>query len=69
KVAVRLDLDRQLFPFATPTELREHIEEAVAQLFLPEGGLLLSAECGPDVPLNNIAAICEILKELGCRAI
>lgn len=68
KVAVRLDLDRQLFPFATPTELREHIREAVRELFLPQGGLILSAECGPDVPLDNISVICQTFEELGVLA-
>ena len=61
KVCVHLDLDRQLFPFATPVEIREHIEEAVAKLGSPEGGLMLHAECEPDVPLKNIEAICETL--------
>jgi uroporphyrinogen decarboxylase len=68
KVAVRLDLDRQLFPFATGEMIREHIKEAVDTLSLPDGGLMLLAECEPDVPLENIETICETLEELGCRA-
>ena len=35
-------------------------------LYLPEGGLMLKAECGPDVPLANIDAICRVLERL-CR--
>ena len=66
KICIKLDLDRQLFPFATPDQIREHIREAKDALYLPEGGLMLNAECAPDVPLANIRAICETLEEVGC---
>ncbi|NPV47283.1 MAG: hypothetical protein HPY69_10010 [Armatimonadetes bacterium] len=62
KVCVSLDLDRQLFPFATPEEIDAHIRECVAALGSPEGGLWLTAEVGPDVPLENIEAICAALE-------
>ncbi len=65
RVAICLDLDRQLFPFATPDEIRAHIREAVEALGTPEGGLMLHAECEPDVPLENIEAICAALEEVG----
>jgi len=67
KVAIHLDLDRQLLPFATPCQLEEHIRKAIDTLALPEGGLMLHIECGPDVSLKNIAVICKILEKLGCR--
>lgn len=63
KVCVCLDLDRQLFPFATPAELDAHVGECVAALGSPEGGLWLTAECGADVPLENIEAICLALEK------
>jgi uroporphyrinogen decarboxylase len=62
KVCVDLDLDRQLFPFATPQQIDDHVREAVEVLGAPEGGLWLKAEIGEDVPLANIAAICEALE-------
>lgn len=65
KVCIDLDLDRQLFPFATPEEIREHILIAVEKLNSPRGGLMLYAECEPDVPLENIDAICGTLEEIG----
>lgn len=65
KVCVDLDLDRQLMPFATPAELGRHVREAVEALGSPEGGLWLKAELGPDVPLENIAAILEAMEK--CR--
>lgn len=65
KVCIHLDLDRQLFPFARPNEINRHIREAVSRLNSEEGGLMLHAECEPDVPLRNIEAICEVLEELG----
>lgn len=57
KVCVNLDLDRQMFPFCSPQDIDEHIHESVAKLGLPEGGLWIQAEIGPDVPLENIEAI------------
>jgi hypothetical protein len=57
KIPINLDLDRQLFPFCTPAEARDHIEECVTRLYLPEGGLGLSIEIGPDYPLETIEAI------------
>ena len=62
KVCVHLDLDRQMFPFATPAEIDAHVREAVEALGAPEGGLWLIAETGPDVPLENIEAICTALE-------
>lgn len=63
KVCVNLDLDRQLFPFATPQQLDDHIREAVVALGAPEGGLWLTAEIGPCVPIENIDAICAALEK------
>jgi hypothetical protein len=65
KVCISLDLNRQLFPFLDPAGIREHIVGAVERLSLPAGGLMLSAECGPDVPLDNIRAICATLDDVG----
>jgi uroporphyrinogen-III decarboxylase len=62
KVCVALDLDRQLFPFCTPADIDAHVREAVETLGAPEGGLLLSAEIAPDVPLENVEAICAALQ-------
>lgn len=61
-LCVDLDLDRQLFPFATPAEIDAHVRRAVQVLGGPQGGLWLKAECGPDVPLENIEAICTALE-------
>ncbi len=60
-LCVNLDLDRQQFPFLSPYELDLHVRDAVCSLGSKKGGLWLSAECGPDVPLENIEAICEAL--------
>ena len=63
KVCVDLDLDRQSFPFFTPAQVDAHVREAVETLGLPAGGLWLKAEMGPDVPLENIAAVCSALEK------
>ncbi|HOK56468.1 MAG TPA: uroporphyrinogen decarboxylase family protein [bacterium] len=67
KIAVNLDLDRQLFPFATKNQIEDHIKEAIDTLALPEGGLSLSVEIGPDVPLEIIETICSTLEKLNCH--
>jgi hypothetical protein len=64
KVAIHLDLDRQLFPFVTPSEIEDHIGEVFERLYSEAGGLMLLAECGPDVPLENIHAICRAYERL-----
>ena len=62
RVCVDLDLDRQMFPFGTPADIDAHVREAVETLGAPEGGLWLKAEVGPDVPLENVEAICQALE-------
>lgn len=64
KICVDLDLDRQLFPFASSDALVQHIEECVCALYMPEGGLMLTAECAADVPLENIETICSTLERM-----
>ena len=63
KVALNQDLDRQLFPFASPSQIEDHIAEVFEGLYLKQGGLMLLAECGPDVPVN-IEAICKTFERL-----
>jgi hypothetical protein len=64
KVCIDQDLDRQLFPFATPRQVEDHIGEVFEGLYMKKGGLMLLAECGPDVPLANIEAICRTFERL-----
>jgi hypothetical protein len=63
KICVALDLDRQLFPFCDPSDIDGHVRESVEVLGMPEGGLWLHAECGPDVPPATIEAICVALEK------
>jgi uroporphyrinogen decarboxylase len=64
KLAINVDLDRQLFPFASQSIIEGHIREIHEGLWLERGGLMLHAECGPDVPLTSIEAICTSLESL-----
>jgi len=66
KVCVNLDLDRQMFPFCSPQDIDDHFREAVEKLGSPEGGLWLSAECGQDIPIENIEAICQAAEKYRC---
>ena len=64
RVCIDLDIDRQhLLPFGTPEEIKQHIEYAIRELGSRKGGLMLKAEIGPDVPLENAEAVCEVLEE------
>ena len=68
KLCIRLDLDRQMFPFCTPQDIRDQIQEALDRLYLPEGGLMLMAAVYDDnTPLANIEALAETLEELCLR--
>ena len=62
-IPINLDLDRQLFPHATPAELREHVARCVEALYLPEGGLGINVELNYEVPLENCYAILEAVEE------
>ena len=64
KVAMSLDLDRQLFPFATPSQIEEHVGQAHEALVLPEGGLMLQAEVSPDFTLETMDAIFTALEKV-----
>jgi len=64
KIPICLDLDRQLFPFATPAELKVYVEEVVSALWLKEGGLAINLEISPEVPLENIEALLTTLNAL-----
>ena len=63
KVCVDLDLDRQLFPFCTPAEIDAHVRECVEALGARRAACGSKAEMGPDVPLENIEAICAALEK------
>jgi len=41
-----------------PAEIDAHVHAAVEALAMPEGGLWLHVEIGPDVSLENVEAIC-----------
>jgi len=62
KIAINLDLDRQLFPFATPSEIDDHVRECVEALYLPQGGLGLNIELNYEIPLTNVAAIFDAVR-------
>ena len=62
-IPINLDLDRQLFPCASPEELRSHVRECVEALYLPQGGLSLNVELNYDIPMENCIAILQALEE------
>jgi len=63
KVAINLDLDRQMFPFATPSQIDNHVRECVEALYLPEGGLGLNIELNYDISLENVVALFDAVRK------
>ncbi len=64
KIPINLDLDRQLFPFATKSQIESHITQCVETLYLPQGGLGLNIELNYEVPIENMVAIFETVRKL-----
>jgi len=50
-------------PYGNFKEIREHVREAVIKLGSTRGGLMLTAGVYPDVPLDNIEALCQAMEE------
>lgn len=64
KLPALVDLDRQGFPFMTSAEIRRQVEEVVTAMYLPEGGLgITAAVYGTDVSLTKIAALLDAIEE------
>jgi hypothetical protein len=64
KICINQDMDRQLFPFATTSQLKDHFKEVIDTLYLPEGGLMIYTEIEQDVPLKNVDTIFNLLEEI-----
>jgi len=60
-IPINLDLDRQLLPFATPSQIHDHVAECVESLYLPQGGLGINLELNYEIPRDNCAAVREAL--------
>ncbi len=64
KMCISLDLDRQMFPFCSPEDIKKQVREGVERLGSPEGGLMMSADVRDEnIPLENIEALCEAGEE------
>ena len=63
-IMIKLDLDRQMFPFAAPAEIDAHVLNSVRELYRKEGGLsLMGAIYGGDVSEENIWALANALRK------
>ena len=62
-ITINLDLDRQMFPLATCSQLFDHVGECVEALYLPAGGLGLNVEFNYDMPLENMAAVLDAVEK------
>jgi hypothetical protein len=62
-IPIHLDLDRQMFPFAKPEQLHEHVRECVQELYLPQGALGISLELNYEIPMENAVALLDALEK------
>ena len=62
-IPISLDLDRQMFPMATRSQLYDHVASAVESLYLPQGALALNVELNYEVPLENMAAVLDAVEK------
>lgn len=63
KLCINLDLDRQSFPFLSPSRLRDQVKSAVDALFDPRGGLMMMAAIYGETPMENIEALCDAFED------
>jgi hypothetical protein len=64
KIAMNVDLNRQFFPFGTPSQLNDHVHEVYEALYSPKGGFMMSVEFEPDVPLVNMEAVLNAVEDV-----
>jgi len=70
RLCATADLDRQMFAFATPEEIRQHVKDVVERLYSPKGGLMVSASVwDANTPVENIEALCFALEEFCPRPV
>lgn len=64
KVCIEIDLDRQkILPYGSFKDIEDHVREVIMKLGSKKGGLTLSAGIYPDVPLNNIEMLCQLMEK------
>lgn len=62
-IPINLDLDRQLFPVGTASQLADHVAQCVEELYLPQGALGLSVEFNYEIPLENMAVVLDTVEK------
>lgn len=63
KVALCIDIDRQILPYADRHKIRAHIEQIFNYLYLPEGGLMLSIEINEDVSIETMDYLFSLVED------
>jgi len=64
RLCANVDLDRQMWAFCTPEDIDAQVKEVVERLYMPEGGLMISASVwDANTPIENIDALCTALEK------
>lgn len=63
RLCANVDLDRQMWAFCSPSEIEDQVKQVMDRLYMPEGGLMISASVwDANTPLENIDALCTALE-------
>lgn len=64
RLCANVDLDRQMWAFCSASDIDAQVREVVHRLYMPEGGLMVSASVwDANTPLKNIDALCGALEK------
>ena len=63
KLALCLDLNRQILPYASNSEIKQHLDDIFENLYLSEGGLMLNIEINEDVSLQSMDYLFSIVED------
>ena len=65
KMCANVDLDRQMFAFCLPEDIKDQVKEVVEKIYSPKGGLMISAGMWDEnIPIDNIEAMCYSLENV-----
>jgi uroporphyrinogen decarboxylase len=59
KMCALVDIDEQMLPYCAPEEIKQQIRQVRDAMYLPQGGLMIYCIPSPDVPLQNVEALCS----------
>lgn len=63
RIAINLDIDRQLLAYGKPSEVREYVSKVVNLFKDPRGGFMIHCEFHPPANLDSIEELAKTIRE------